>query len=89
MSSHIAATGGANPHQDDVTTIGGYTEEQINEMFSPDNPETMAHHIADKNNPHKVTCEQLDILPKEGGVFTGTVKFSGGINVGGAYIGWI
>lgn len=36
-----------------------------------------------------MTCELLDILPKESGVFTGIIKFSGGINVGGAYIGWI
>lgn len=89
VSTHIAATGSANPHQDDVTTIGGYTEEEIDEMFSPDNPETMAHHVADMNNPHEVTCEQLQILPKEGGIFTGIVKFSGGINIGNGFIGWI
>lgn len=88
-SNHISLTGSANPHKDDITTIGGYTQQQIDNMFSAGNSSTMAHHIADKNNPHKVTYQQLNILPKSGGKFVGEVTFSGGLNHNKFYIGWI
>ncbi|MFZ4217077.1 hypothetical protein ACEV6Q_04325 [Enterobacter ludwigii] len=89
VSSHVTSTGNSNPHEDDVATIGGYTQQEIDNMFSAGNTATMAHHIADKDNPHNVTCAQLKILPIEGGVFTGIVNFSGGLNYNKYYIGWI
>ncbi|MBI0275398.1 hypothetical protein I6H07_06060 [Hafnia alvei] len=85
-NKHETSLGSSNPHQDDITTIGGYTQEEIDNMFSSDVEGTMANHIANHNNPHNVTCEQVSILPKSGGTFTGVVNFAGGISIGSGMI---
>lgn len=87
--THLNAVGSVNPHEDDVTTIGGYTQDEIDYIFSPDNPDSFNHHINDKDNPHKVTWEQLNTLPTSGGIFTGVVTFEDGVNIGPAFLGWI
>jgi len=89
VTTHINQKGPDNPHEDNIEDIGGYNTEYIDNLFSADNQDSFNHHVQDMDNPHEVTCQQLNILPKDGGVFTGTVCFNGGLNIGSAFIGWI
>ncbi|MCX8966797.1 hypothetical protein EHW66_17950 [Erwinia psidii] len=89
VEKHVASTGEDNPHEDHITPIGGYTIKEVDNMLSASGSNTMAAHILNYNNPHKLTCKQLNVLPaSEGGTFRGVVTFAGGILIGDGYIGW-
>jgi hypothetical protein len=86
-NNHIDSLSTTNPHNDNIRFFNGYTIEEIDEMLSADGDNNMAAHVRNKGNPHNLTCEQVNVLSaKDGGVFTGTVRFSSGILIGSACI---
>ena len=65
---------------------GGYqgTEEEfiaiLNGLINPVSPADVdPSHIDDRNNPHKVTAEQVGALPKTGGEMEGAIKWNDGL----------
>jgi len=73
LSQHLAAD---NPHQDNITDIGGYLSADVFKMFDDDtDPKTIKYHKKQRGKVHSETVQQLGTLPTSGGTFAGDVTF--------------
>lgn len=80
LDDHLAAD---NPHNDNIHDIGGYEKEEIDDFFGDDtDPRTISYHVKQKGKVHGETPKQVGTLPVAGGIFTGDVKYLGGVSLG-------
>lgn len=82
-STHLSAL---NPHADNITAIGGYTQTEINSNLGVVSSD-LSTHKGLTNNPHDNDAIEVGTLFTTGGTFTGQVNYRIFIPFGAAPLG--